>query len=180
MVTRAKTRTLDGYAGAVAGIAAAQPDPTAFADAFFAASMALSGNRELRDTLADSSVPSDRKQAVIDELLGGRTDPVVVAALDFLVAAGQGKNLEEIASRVAQLAAEEEGAAVAEVRSAVPLDDKQVERIAAALSAATGKNIQVKNVTDPAVIGGIVAQVGDTVFDGSVRSRFEELREQWS
>ncbi len=84
-----------------------------------------------------------------------------------------------IASRVAELAAAEEGTAVAEVRSAVPLDDEQVARIAAALSDATGKTVQVKAVTDPSMIGGIVAQVGDTVFDGSVKSRFDDLREQW-
>jgi F-type H+-transporting ATPase subunit delta len=179
MATRAQTRRTDGYAGAISGIAAAQPDPAAFVDTFFSAAMAMAGNRQLRDALADPSIPADRKQAIIDELLGGRADRVVVAALDFLVAAGQGKNLDEIASRVAELAAEREGAVVAEVRSAVPLDAKQVERITAALSRATGKQVEVKVVTDPSVIGGIVAQVGDTVFDGSVRSRFEELREQW-
>lgn len=179
MPTKAQTRRLDGYASAIAGIAAAQPDPAAFVDSFFAAAMAMAGNRELRDALADTAIPAQRKQAIIDELLGGRTDAVVVAALDFLVAAGQGKILDGIATRVAELAAEDEGSVVAEVRSAVALSDKQIERLAAALSSATGKNVQVRAVTDPSVIGGIVAQVGDTVFDGSVRSRFANLREQW-
>jgi F0F1-type ATP synthase delta subunit len=39
--------------------------------------------------------------------------------------------------------------------------------------------VQVKAVTDPAVLGGIVTKIGDTVFDGSVKSRFDDLREQW-
>ncbi len=87
--------------------------------------------------------------------------------------------MEGIASRVAALAAAAEGSLVAEVRSAVPLDDEQIARIGKALSDATGKEIQVKAITDPSVIGGIVAQVGDTVFDGSVKSRFDDLRDQW-
>ena len=65
------------------------------------------------------------------------------------------------------------------MRSAVALDEEQIARIGAALSQATGKSIEVKAITDPSVVGGIVAQVGDTVFDGSVRSRFDDLREQW-
>ncbi len=179
MVTTAHPERLDGFAAALHGIAAAQPDPAAFIDEFYAAAMSLVGNRSLRDTLADPKIPADRKQGVVGDLLGPRADAVVVAALEFLIAAGQGKHLEGIASRAAELAASEEGQVVAEVRSATPLDEKQQERIAAALSRATGKQVQVKAVTDPEVIGGIVAQVGDTVFDGSVRSRFDDLREQW-
>ncbi len=179
MVTTANPERLDGYASAVAGIAAAQDDPKAFTDEFFAAAMAVAGNAELRDTLADPAIPTDRKQAVLGELLGGRANEVVVAAIEFLVAAGQAKHLEGIASRVAAIAAQEEGSVLAEVRSAVPLDDAQIARITEALSRATGKQVQVRAVTDPSVIGGIVAQVGDTVFDGSVRGRFDDLREQW-
>jgi F-type H+-transporting ATPase subunit delta len=179
MVTTAHPERLDGYAAAVQGIAAAQPDPAAFTDAFYSAAMSLSGNTELRDTLADPTIPLDRKQAIVNDLLGRRADVVVVAALEFLIAAGLAKHLEGIASRVAELAAEQEGQVVAEVRSAVPLDDTQTARIAEALSQATGKSVQVKTITDPSVIGGIVAQVGDTVFDGSVKSRFDDLREQW-
>ncbi len=179
MVTTAHPERLEGYARAISAIAAAQADPSAFNDEFYAAAMSITGNTELRDTLSDMQIPIERKQAIVDDLLGARADAVVVAALDFLIAAGQAKHLEGIASRVAELAAAEEGLVVAEVRSAIPLDDGQIARIAEALSEATGKNVQVKAVTDPSTIGGIVAQVGDTVFDGSVKSRFEDLREQW-
>jgi F-type H+-transporting ATPase subunit delta len=141
--------------------------------------MSVSGNTELRDTLADSQIPVDRKQAIIQDLLGPLADPVVVAAINFLIATGQAKYLADIASLVAAIAAAEEGSVIAEVRSAVPLDDEQIIRIAAALSGATGKDVEVRAITDPSVMGGIVAQVGDTVFDGSVRSRFDDLREQW-
>ena len=65
---------------------------------------------------------------------------------------------------------------MAEVRSAVPLDDDQRSRLAEALSEATGKSVECKVVVDPSIVGGAVAQVGDVVFDGSVRTRLVEAR----
>ena len=66
---------------------------------------------------------------------------------------------------------------VAEVRSAVDLTDDQRQRLATALTSATGKDVEVKVVVDPTVMGGVVATIGDTVIDGSVRHRLDQLRE---
>ena len=65
---------------------------------------------------------------------------------------------------------------MAEVRSAIPLTDDQKSRLADALGQATGKQVEVKVIVDPSIKGGLVAQVGDTVIDGSVRRRLEQLR----
>jgi len=62
------------------------------------------------------------------------------------------------------------------VRSAVALSDEQQARLAAALTNATGKQLNLKVVVDPSVLGGIVATVGDTVIDGSVRTRIDQLK----
>jgi F-type H+-transporting ATPase subunit delta len=66
---------------------------------------------------------------------------------------------------------------VAEVRSAVPLSADQTTRLAAALATATGKAVEIKVVIDPSVLGGLVTQIGDTVIDGSVRHRLNQVRE---
>jgi F-type H+-transporting ATPase subunit delta len=66
---------------------------------------------------------------------------------------------------------------VAEVRSAIDLSDDQRQRLGAALANHLGKEVEVKVIVDPTVLGGIVAQVGDTVIDGSVRARLTKLRE---
>jgi F-type H+-transporting ATPase subunit delta len=66
---------------------------------------------------------------------------------------------------------------VAEVRAAVPLSTDQRQRLEAALSTATGTTVSVKVVVDPSILGGIVARVGDTVIDGSVRHRLDQLKE---
>ena len=68
--------------------------------------------------------------------------------------------------------------AVAEVRSAIPLDDARAKKLADALSKATGRPIEVRVLVDPSVLGGVVAKVGDEIFDGSVRSRLVEARQQ--
>ena len=91
---------------------------------------------------------------------------------------GRARQLPQILKGLSDLAAEARNSVVAEVRSAVPLDAKQRKDLAAALSNATGKKVEVKVLVDPSVIGGIVAKVGDTVIDGTVRRRLEQLKEQ--
>ena len=63
------------------------------------------------------------------------------------------------------------------MRTAVELDAGTVDRLTASLSRATGKDVEVKTIVDPSIIGGVVARVGDTVIDGSLSHRMQELRE---
>jgi F-type H+-transporting ATPase subunit delta len=100
------------------------------------------------------------------------------ALASLVVAAGQSGDLPAIVDRFVEVAAAERKHELAEVRSAIPLDEKQVTRLAAALGAATGKVVEVKVIIDPSVLGGIVARVGDTVIDGTVRHRLDQLKEQ--
>jgi F-type H+-transporting ATPase subunit delta len=170
---------VDGYAAALLDIARAEGETSGLTDEIFTAANALAGNGELIDVLADARVPQDRKQGIVDDLLGKRASRVTVAAINFVVAAGQAKHLGDIAAKLVALAAEAEGEVVAEIRTPMDLDPSQIERLTAALNSATGRRVQVKVVIDPTVIGGLVAKVGDTVLDGSVQNRFTELREQW-
>lgn len=175
----AETAKIDGYAAAVVEIARAEGTDAGVADEFHAAAHALAGSTELIESLRDPRVPGERKQGIVDELLGKRASSVTVAAINFVVAAGQARHLADIAKRVADITAEAEGEVVAEVRTPMPLADGQIERLREALARATNRRVQVKIVVDPSVVGGVVTKVGDTVLDGSIRGRFDELREQW-
>jgi F-type H+-transporting ATPase subunit delta len=93
------------------------------------------------------------------------------------VAAGRGRELPAIIDSLVRMSAEEAGKAVAEVRSPVELSADQRARLADAIHKATGKQVDVKVVVDPDVLGGIVTTVGDTVIDGSVRTRLEQLKQ---
>jgi F-type H+-transporting ATPase subunit delta len=179
-LAHANADRVDGYASALFAIAQVDGGEVDLVDEIHTAANALSGNAELIEALRDPRIPANRKQGIVDDLLGARASSVTVAAMNFLVASGQARNLSDIAARLAELAAEAEGEVVAEVRAPMEMDDEQVQRLQAALARATNKRVHVRTVIDPTVVGGIIAKVGDTVLDGSIRGRFADLREQWS
>jgi F-type H+-transporting ATPase subunit delta len=94
----------------------------------------------------------------------------------MVVGTGRARELPAIITELVKLSANEAKKEVAEVRSAVDLTDDQKQRLAAALESATGKKVELKVIVDPSVLGGIVAQVGDTVIDGSVRTSLAQLK----
>jgi len=114
---------------------------------------------------------------LIRDILGGRAHPVTITLASFVVEAGRARDLGKIADGVAALSAERREQQVAEVRSAVPLSDAQRKRLEAALSKATGHKIEAKVVVDPTIVGGVIARVGDLVFDGSIASRLEDAKQ---
>jgi F-type H+-transporting ATPase subunit delta len=131
----------------------------------------------LREALTDAALPVERRLAVVDELLGQRAHPVTPALVGLVVEAGHARDLGRIAEALAKEAAAKREHVLAEVRTAVPLDDAQTERLAAQLSRATGRSVDVKIVIDPSVLGGAVATVGDLVFDGSIRGRLDDAKQ---
>lgn len=167
----------DAYAEALFEIARAEGSLERVEDELFRFARTLEGNDELRMTLTDKTIPVERRQKVVEELLGGRASPVTVSLVSFVVSAGRGRSLPEIVDKLVNRAAEERREAVAEIRTAYVLDDDHRRRLAAALERATGKKVTVKEVVDPSLLGGVVAVIGDTVIDGSIRHRLEQLRE---
>ena len=168
---------IDAYAAALFEVARAEGSLETVEEELFRVARTIEGSDELRSTLTDRAVPVEMRQGIVEDLLGSRASSVTTALVSFVVGSGRSKDLPAIIDRLVERAAEERSQAVAEVRSAIPLDDDQKTRLAAALGKATGKNISVKVVVDPSILGGIVAQVADTVIDGSVRSRLNQLRE---
>jgi len=85
-------------------------------------------------------------------------------------------DIEAIRVEFARLADEQAGLRRAQVRTARPLSDAQVERLRRALAARVGQEVQLEVEVDPELLGGVVAQVGDLVLDGSVRTQLRQLR----
>jgi F-type H+-transporting ATPase subunit delta len=168
---------VDGYANAMFEVARVEGSLDEVEDELFRFARTLEGNDELRSVLTDDAVPADRRRGVVADLLGPRSSPVTVNLVSFVVGAGRARDLPAIVDRLVQRAAAEHDKVVAEVRSAVALDDDQRRRLAEALGRATGKAVEVKAIVDPSVLGGVVARVGDTVIDGTVRTRLDQLRE---
>jgi len=168
---------VDAYAQALLQVAKAEGSLDTVEDELFRVARTLEGNDSLRSALTDQAIPIDRRQGIVEDLLSGKASPVTTALVSFVVGAGRGRDLPAIIDRLVQEAAEERSEAVAEVRSAIPLNEDQRTRLAAALSRATGKQVSVKVIVDPSVLGGVVSTVGDIVIDGSVRHRLDQLKE---
>jgi F-type H+-transporting ATPase subunit delta len=169
---------VDVYARALLDIVSVEGHLDEVEDELFRFARIIEGNDDLRMTLANPGLPLDTRAGIVDELLENRALPTTKAIATFVVGAGRGHDLPAIVNRFVELAALTREHAVAEVRSAVALDDSQKQRIADALSRSTGKQVEVKVIIDESVLGGIVATVGDTVIDGTVRHRLDQLKEQ--
>lgn len=164
------------YAEAVASIIEAEGHAERTADELFRVARAFESDDQLRTTLSDGTIPVERRQQVVDQLLGGRAQATTVQVVSFLVAMGRVRDLPAIVDAVARRVASGRDQHVAEVRSAIALTAEQEQRLAAALAKATGKSVDLKVVVDPSVLGGLVATVGDEVIDGTVRSRLDQLK----
>ena len=174
----AESERVEAYAEAFFRVARAEQQGTAVEDDLFRFARALEANDELRGALGDRALPAERRIAVVEELMGGAGVSVSVGLVSMVIGADRAGELSAIVDRFLELSATERRHDVAEVRAAVPLDDRIRERLAKALSDATGKQVEVKVVVDPSVLGGVVARIGDTVIDGTVRRRLEQLKER--
>lgn len=168
---------ITGYANGVFELAKAEGQLERVERELFAIAQSVEGSSELRSALTDPQLPLDKKREVLDDLIEGRASSLTVGLVQLIVGQGHASELPAIAQSFVETAAASRDKAVAEIRSAVPLDDATVERLAAALGRATGKSVEPKVIVDPSVIGGLVARVGDTVIDGSLARRVESLRQ---
>ncbi len=167
----------DAYASALFEVARAEGNLERVEAELYQVARAIDGSDELRSKLTDQVLPVELRQGIIEDLLGDRAQPVTKALVSFVVGSGRARDLPKIIDLMVHRSAEERSEVVAEVRSAIPLDDDQQQRLATALSARTGQRVSVQVTVDPSILGGIVATIGDTVIDGSIRRRLEQLRE---
>lgn len=164
------------YAEAIVGVANAEGALDRVSDELFRFARAMDDHPELRDRLTDVAITIPDKLGIVSELLADRAHPQTLAGLVYVIQAGRARLLTEIADAVVERSAQMRDRAVAEVRTAAPLDDDRTSRLALAIERATGKKIDMKVVVDPDLLGGVVVQVGDMVIDGSVARRLDELK----
>jgi F-type H+-transporting ATPase subunit delta len=179
-VTAGRDAVVRGYAEALFSIAEAEGELAAVEDELYSFAKVLERETKLREALTDQALPTENRTNLIRDVLGERANPHTVSILGFLVEQGRAKDLDRIIEGLAEVAAERRRHVVAEVRSAVPLDDRRRARLAKALSKATGRSVEIKVVVDPTVVGGVVARIGNEVFDGTVRARLAEARRHLS
>jgi F-type H+-transporting ATPase subunit delta len=165
------------YATALADIAleqgAAEPVKKQLAD--FGAAYAESA--ELRNVMANPAVERAAKHGVIEKLSARLGASRIVRNFLFVVVDNQRTHLlPEILKTFDDVIRQRQGAAEAEVTSAAELTATEKTQLQQTLERLTGRKIQAKYSLDPALLGGAVVRVGDTIYDGSVRNRLNQMR----
>jgi F-type H+-transporting ATPase subunit delta len=169
---------INGYASALFDVVQAEGELDRVEDELYRFGKVLESNNELKQALADQSIDRIQREKILLDLLQDKVSPHTLGLLTFIVGQGRARQLPQILEQLSKLAAEARNSVVAEVRTAVPLDESQRKAMAEALSKATGKKVDVKAIVDPSVLGGVVAKIGDTVIDGTIKSRLEKLKDQ--
>jgi F-type H+-transporting ATPase subunit delta len=167
---------IEGYARALFEIARAEGTLDEVEDELFRFARSYESSDALRTTLTDENLPAEKRQAIVEDLLDGKATTTTVQLVAMVVGSGRGRDLPAIVDSLVERASSAKQLDVAEVRTAVPLTPDQLDRLKAALENATGKSLNLKATVDPSVVGGIVATVGDTVIDDTVRTRIDQLK----
>ena len=165
------------YANALADIALAQgaAEPAGKQLQEFGAAYAQSA--ELRTFLASPAVSIEAKHAVIEKIAARMGASKIIRNFLFVLADHRRTLLiPDVIGAFQQVIRERQGVAEAEISSAVELSAAQKKAMAATLARLTGKKIETKYALDPALLGGAVVRIGDTIYDGSLRSRLNEMR----
>jgi F-type H+-transporting ATPase subunit delta len=133
---------------------------------------------ELATLLSNPAFPRDEREkvmrAVLQRLGASQT---VVNISRLLLDRERIAFLPDISRELDAMIDARAGRAQAQVRSATALDAGQRERLTRALESLSGKKVELAIDTDPALLGGIVAKVGDTVYDGSLRTQLEKMKQ---
>ena len=127
--------------------------------------------------LENPSIPFARKQEIVEHRLLG-LDPLRRNFVHVLVERGRTRSIGDIVAEYRRLVDDYRGVAVAEVVTAVPLDDDESQTVARRLEGLVGKRIVLDKRVDPSILGGIVARIGDRLIDGSVAGQLGALRDQ--
>jgi F-type H+-transporting ATPase subunit delta len=139
----------------------------------------MATNAELQPAVERAGVPDAARTAVMTQVAAAMGVAPQVGKLLVLLARDRKLNyLKDLAASYRERLLAHQNVVRAEVTSAVPLTADQTGALAASLSAATGKKVELSAGVDPELLGGVVARIGSTVYDGSVRTQLQRLKNE--
>ena len=138
----------------------------------------LESSPQLKEVFANPTIVHDQKRKVLEELITrSRVRDTSASFLRVLLKNQRLSQLRDIAARYSQVLDERAGMLAGSVTTARPISEDLKKTLHETLSAATGRTVRLTFETDEAIIGGLVARIGSTVYDGSVQSHLERLAE---
>jgi F-type H+-transporting ATPase subunit delta len=165
------------YANALADIAVEQGAAEAAAKQLNAFGAAFAESAELRNFLASPAVTREAKHGAIEKITARMGANKILRNLLFIIADRQRTHmLPEIIAAFQGVIRQRQGIAEAEISSAVELSPEQKTEFKKTLERLTGKQVEPKYSLDASLLGGAVVRIGDTIYDGSLRNRLNDLR----
>ncbi|MBE6560874.1 MAG: ATP synthase F1 subunit delta [Ruminococcaceae bacterium] len=126
--------------------------------------------------LSSPEIAKSERAELLDKAFGGRVHRHLLNFLKLIMERGYAYRSAAFLSEYESIYCERHGIITADVQSAIPLSEEQKSRLAQKLSTLTGKTVELSCKVDPALIGGIRLTVNNTLFEGSVRAKLDQMR----
>jgi F-type H+-transporting ATPase subunit delta len=168
------------YARAMFDVALKEADPQRIESELTAFASGVAAHETLGRVLAHPAIPVARKRAIVEALIdrAGAMSPILAKTLLLLAERDRLALVPGLAEAYRERLLEHQQIVRAEVTTAIPVSEDRRKAIADGLAAATGRTVTVTTRVDPSLIGGAVARIGSTVYDGSVARQLERLRDR--
>jgi F-type H+-transporting ATPase subunit delta len=167
------------YARALLDVALRESDPQKIERDLTSFVNAVNSSPDLKRALTSARIPAATRRAVVDGIskqIG--MDPPPAKLLGLLADRGRLEIFNELLVVYRERLLAHQGIVKGSVTAAAPLAGDQVAALERSLSTATGKQVQLETAVDPSLIGGVVARIGSTVYDGSIRTQLHKIRQQ--
>ena len=167
------------YAAALADVVAERGEARQVQEELSAWELMIRNNAQLQEVFSNPTIPYDQKRKVLSALITRtRVRPVTANFLQVLLQNQRLTELGEVNKRFAQVLDERSGIVSAQVTTARPVPEGSQQSLREKLKQLTGKEVRLSFMTDEELIGGLVTRIGSTVYDGSVRTQLQQVKEK--
>ncbi|MCX6550859.1 MAG: ATP synthase F1 subunit delta [Acidobacteria bacterium] len=167
------------YARALLDVAIAESDPVLIEQQLAGAAEVFTGHADLWRVMTNPSVPAPKKRAIVDALvLKLDLSPVVRKTLQLLATRDRLVLLPDLLDAYRSRLLDHQKVVRAQVTSAVTIPADRVAALGTELATLTGRKVVMTSAINPDLIGGVVTQIGSTVYDGSIKRQLEKMRER--
>ena len=167
------------YAKALLDVVIKEADPVKTEEELASFAELYGTNEELRKAFANPAVPVQAKRGVIEQLTSRLKPSKPLAKLLLLLAdRDRLELLPDLLTAYRERLMDYQQVVRAEVVSAMPLPDAQAKQLQDKLARLTGRKVTMTTRVDPSIIGGVVARVGSTVYDGSIATQLQRMKDR--
>ncbi|HEX7997327.1 MAG TPA: ATP synthase F1 subunit delta [Pyrinomonadaceae bacterium] len=167
------------YAAALADVVAERGEARQVQEELSAWELMIRNNAQLQEVFSNPTIPYDQKRKVLSTLIERtRVRPMTANFLQVLLQNQRLTELGEVNKRFAHVLDERSGIVSAQVTTARPVPESSQQALRQKLTTLTGKEVRLSFQTDEELIGGLITRIGSTVYDGSVRTQLQQVKEK--